>query len=205
MREIWKPLQYCQYYQVSNLGRVRTIPRPVKTHSNIIKIHKVKSVALTDNGHGYKMFGTKFNGKKKNFYIHRVVAELFISNPLNLPEVNHKDADKSNNKKWNLEWVTEQGNREHAKLNGLISKGETSGTNKLTELQVLAIYNKCKNNPFLNRTWLANSYGVRDTTVNKIIYGLRWKHLGLVPLPRQKSLSKGFSYSRLATEPNNTI
>lgn len=119
IEEIWEDLPYCTWYQVSNLGKVRSKERPVKTHSNIVKYHKPKSVSLTDNGHGYKIFGTRVNYLKKNFYIHRVVAGMFVPNPMDLPEVNHKDGDKSNNAYFNLEWVDRQGNVDHAIRSGL--------------------------------------------------------------------------------------
>lgn len=118
--EIWKDLPYCGYYEVSNIGNVRSKSRLVKnSQGNSFKTQKPKSIALTDNGNGYKLFGTRFNGKDKNFYIHRVVATLFIHNPLNLKEVNHKDGNKTNNHHSNLEWTDRTSNILHAVEIGL--------------------------------------------------------------------------------------
>ena len=70
---------------------------------------------------GYKMVRLTINGIKKGYAVHRLVAETFIPNPDNLPVVNHKDGDKTNNNKNNLEWVSQSQNRIHA-INNKISK-----------------------------------------------------------------------------------
>lgn len=69
----------------------------------------------TDNGYGYLIVGLSKNGKRKNFYLHRLVAEAFIPNPENKPEVNHKKGNKYDNRACNLEWVTRSENQIHAK------------------------------------------------------------------------------------------
>jgi hypothetical protein len=61
----------------------------------------------------YKAFGCKINGKKKLFQLHRVVGELFITNPNDLPQINHKDGNPSNNQVENLEWCTNYENSKH--------------------------------------------------------------------------------------------
>jgi hypothetical protein len=177
MIEEWKSLPYCTFYEVSNLGNVRTTERIVQSTAFIRKVHKAKSVALTDNGNGYKLFGTRFQGKKKNFYIHRVVAQLFIVNSSNLPEVNHKDGNKANNRVDNLEWVNRQQNRTHAVINDLVCYGEDVHGNKLTEGQVIEILTAHKNNPSVNRTQLGKKYGVGDSKISGIIKGYSWRRV----------------------------
>lgn len=71
---------------------------------------------------GYRMVLLSFDGKKRDFSIHRLVAEAFIPNPNHLPIVNHKDGNKLNNTVNNLEWATTQDNTIHAIENNLISK-----------------------------------------------------------------------------------
>jgi uncharacterized HNH endonuclease L245 len=75
----------------------------------------------TDNV-GYKQCNLYKDGKKKYVRVHRLVAELFVPNPNNLPQVNHIDGNKLNNHYTNLEWVNNSQNTKHAFDNGLISK-----------------------------------------------------------------------------------
>lgn len=175
MIEIWKDLPYCTYYQVSNFGKVRSKERPVKNRHNGCFIRKAKPVSLNDKGNGYIVFGTRSNGIDKNFHIHRVVAQLFLPNPHNLPEVNHKDGNKANNHVSNLEWATRKTNKHHAVLNNLVAYGEKSAHSKLTENEVLEIISKFKQDPNVNRTRLGNAYGVSDSNILSIIKGNTWK------------------------------
>lgn len=107
--EIWKDIEgYEGMYQVSNMGRVRALDR-VKPNSGgqIAKGHILPSY---NNGNGYLWVSLwKFN-KSKHIYVHRLVAMAFIPNPSNLPIINHKDEDKSNNRHDNLEWCTQKYN-----------------------------------------------------------------------------------------------
>ena len=107
-------------YQVSNLGRVKSLSRSIVYKdgreytypSKIIKNQKVST--------GYRsvmFYGV--NGKKQ-YYVHRLVAETFIPNPQNLVDVNHKDCCKTNNILINLEWCSRSDNIKHAYKNGLI-------------------------------------------------------------------------------------
>ena len=68
-----------------------------------------------ENKKGYLKIGLFQNGKLYKRRVNRLVAQAFISNPDNLPQVNHKDGNKKNNSYTNLEWVTNEENREHAK------------------------------------------------------------------------------------------
>lgn len=109
MEEIWKPVKGFEgYYEVSNLGNVRSIDRIVlDTVRNCERLLKGKILTQRDNGSGYK--GVMFCKEHKlyNKYVHRLVSEAFIPNPDNLPQINHKDEDKSNNRVDNLEWCSQ--------------------------------------------------------------------------------------------------
>ena len=93
-KEIWKDIKGFEgHYQVSNFGRVKSI-----------KFRKERILKPANNGCGYLYVNLSKNGKYNIYLIHRLVALIFISNPNNLPEINHRDEDKTNNKVENLEW-----------------------------------------------------------------------------------------------------
>lgn len=105
-QEIWKPIQgYEDLYEVSNLGRVR------RTELLTFWKHNGKQP--------YYMVGLSKNSKSKKCLVHRLVAEAFIPNPSNLPQVNHKDGNVHNNSVDNLEWCTNAENTKHAYENYL--------------------------------------------------------------------------------------
>lgn len=98
MQEIWKDIKgYEGLYQVSNLGNVRNL----KQNKNLSKI---------DNGNGYLYITLRNKGKRKNHYIHRLVAENFIENFDKNKVINHKDYNKKNNNINNLENITQREN-----------------------------------------------------------------------------------------------
>ena len=107
--EIWKDIEgYEGMYQVSNMGRVRSLDR-VKPNSGG-QIAKGSLKKFGDNGNGYKIVNLYKDNKSCMKYVHRLVAMAFIPNPSNLHIINHKDEDKSNNRYENLEWCTQKYN-----------------------------------------------------------------------------------------------
>lgn len=105
-KEIWKPVVgYEGLYEVSNLGRVRSVDRFVLQQGRQ-QIYRGRIMALTINNSGYKTVRLSSNNKKKGMLVHRLVAESFLSNPYNFPCVNHKDENKLNNNLQNLEWCS---------------------------------------------------------------------------------------------------
>ena len=105
--EEWKNvIGYEGLYEVSNTGQVRSLDRYVKYSNGRICLHKGKVLSPAKDKYGYLAVVLSCNGKQKTIKIHRLVAQAFIENPDNLPEVNHLDEDKTNNNVDNLEWCT---------------------------------------------------------------------------------------------------
>ena len=98
----------------------------IDINGNIYNKRTNKKLKISDNGRGYKKVGLYIEeGKMVNKYIHRLVAETFIDNPNNLPEVNHIDEDKANNSVDNLEWCDRKYNNNYGskpRQNYLIGK-----------------------------------------------------------------------------------
>jgi|SRR5690554_1002267 len=130
------------------------------------------------NEFGYHLVNVQArNGEGwKSRRVHRLVAETFIDNPDNLPEVNHKDCDKSNNCVSNLEWVTSRGNKDHGWLNGLYtSRGELHPDSVLTDEQVHEICRLMEEGA--RNIDLARAFGVHKDTISRIRIGDNWKHI----------------------------
>jgi len=116
MQEIWEDIKgYEGFYQVSNLGRVKSRER-LKRHprgNGYLPVHE-RILRQSKNTWGYSQVTLYKDGKPKtNLPVHRLVAQAFIPNPDCLPEVNHKDENKSNNAVSNLEWCTAKYNENY--------------------------------------------------------------------------------------------
>lgn len=183
MKEIWKTIEDYPNYQVSNLGRVKSLAREWIVGIGNKRFHDEMILKLHNKKRGYKDVCLFKNGKRKYYFVHRLVAQAFILNPENKPEPNHIDGNPSNNKVNNLEWVTKSENRLHAIHTGLaiITKGEDCSWSKLTEAQVrrikwIAKYCKPKNR---SGYWqkLAKSLNVSDSIISMIVHNKRWKEI----------------------------
>lgn len=118
--EIWKPIPgYEGLYEVSNLGRVRSIKYFNPANNKIYIRTRVLKPSKHENG--YLRVGLCKNCKEKKFRIHRLVGMVFISNPNNYLEINHIDGNKENNCVSNLEWCTREYNIKEACRLGLVT------------------------------------------------------------------------------------
>jgi hypothetical protein len=104
--EIWKPIKDYENYEVSNLGRVKSLNYHRENREKILKPLKHRD--------GYLLVVLYKSGKRKHFQIHRLVAQAFILNPENKPCINHIDCNPSNNCVSNLEWCTPKENIQYA-------------------------------------------------------------------------------------------
>lgn len=107
-------------YQVSNYGRVKSLPRVVRKGGKTGEV-LTKEMQLTprQDQNGYTRVYLNENGRTRFMPVHRLVAKAFIPNPDNKPQVNHIDGNKSNNCVSNLEWCTNSENQKHAYRIGL--------------------------------------------------------------------------------------
>lgn len=116
--EIWRPIVgYEGLYEVSSYGRVRSLDRYVKCDYERYRLHKGKVLSPAKDRYGYLSVVLSCNGKHKTITVHRIVAQAFIPNPDNLPEINHRDEDKINNRVDNLEWCTAKYNMNYGTRN----------------------------------------------------------------------------------------
>ena len=107
MIEEWRPIEgYEGLYEVSSYGRVRSLDRYVKYSNGRIHLYKGKVLSPIKDTDGYLKVNLYCNGKNKKCLVHRLISQAFIPNPLGLPQVNHRDEDKSNNSIDNPEWCT---------------------------------------------------------------------------------------------------
>ena len=159
---MWHPIPDCPGYEITEAGEVRSCRcggewRLLKTRIGTIGYW----VATLPHPKGFRPH-----------FIHRILAKLFIPNPENLPEVNHKDGVKSNNALSNLEWTTHRGNLRHASRTGLMPFGDRSGTAKISDKdipEVRRLIQEAKE-PYEK---IAVRFGVTRATIGRFARGKR--------------------------------
>ena len=126
-----------------------------------------RKVKPQPNGKGY----LRISIGGKLMFVHRLVAEKYVPNPENKPQVNHKDGNKLNNRADNLEWVSNQENRDHAVKNGLHLSGDNCPWSKLTWKAVEFI----REHTEYNSNELAEIFGVSSSHIRDIRRGESWE------------------------------
>lgn len=175
--EVWKDIEgYEGLYQVSNLGRVKSLERIDRLERKV----KERMLSIRDNGTGYKFVDLHKNNKAKRFYVHRLVASTFIPNPEYKPEVNHLDGDKANNVVFNLCWSTRKENLRHAANTGLTKRGDQNKLTKIKDADVLFIRENYEAyNEDYNAEALAKKFETTENYIKGIVYGKKRKYVGV--------------------------
>lgn len=172
--EIWKAIEgYEGRYEVSNYGRVKSL--------NYHRTGKEKVLKPAIDSNGYWRVGLYKNSKRKFFSVHRLVAEAFLPNPQNLPEVNHKDENKANNRVENLEWCTAKYNSNYGTHIQRVIKKTTNGKLSKKVLQLDLQGNLIKE--WASAHEVERKLGMYNTCINacckgkiKTAYGFIWKY-----------------------------
>lgn len=173
-------------YEISDIGRVRTIAHILYRKNG--RRHTVKQTYLqpAEDGKGYLRVGLSINGKNTTHKVHRLVAECFIPNPENKPEVNHRFGKKWDNRATELEWATQSQNVQHAFDTGLskpnygprtntenFKRGAYNSATKLTLANVLSA--RLLRQSGMSFQKIADQFGVNKKTMMNAIKGQTWK------------------------------
>jgi hypothetical protein len=180
--ERWKAVRgYKDFYEVSNRGRVKSLPRHVvgKDGRQMYFPEKIlsqgkKRVKKTH----YLSVALCKHKDPKNFLVHRLVAIAFLPNPEKKRFVNHKDGVKTNNHSSNLEWCTSKENAEHASKLGLLTGRNHGGgpyPQKLNKEQVLEI-RRMRQKKIFART-VAKQFSISEGMVREIEHRRTWRHV----------------------------
>ena len=162
MKEVWKDIEgYEGLYQISNLGRVKRV-----ITDRILKGKKHKD--------GYLLVDLYKNSVGAGKTIHRLVAQAFIPNPENKPQVNHTDEDKTNNMVSNLEWMTAKENNNHGTRNERAGKA----ISKSQSIPIIATNLKTGESiEFYGSNECARQLGLHQSSITKVLKG-RLKQTG---------------------------
>lgn len=187
MEEIWKPIKgYEGYYEISNYGNVKGVDRYIKNKWGTLTLWKGRLLKLKIDDDGYNRVGLYKNGKYSNYGVHRLVAEAFIPNQNNLPQINHKNENKTDNfvyvnsygtvniEKSNLEWCTNEYNLKYGhRLEKAQEKRKIPILQFTKELEFVAYYKSATDAALINGfdnsniTWCAKGH-------LKSAYGYVW-------------------------------
>lgn len=184
--EIWKDIKgFEEFYEVSNLGRIRSKDRIQKVPFGRQGVVCARILKTQPNSRGYlRVVLSDRKGKKEAYFVHRLVAQAFVKNPQNLPVVNHLDFDYTNNRADNLEWTTFKGNMQYSCVRGRFTRTKewlenqkrgidlamakpVIGTNETTgETVFFKVLNDCAKS------------GFQPSCVSNCCTGKRKRHLG---------------------------
>lgn len=177
--EEWMKIPNYPLYEASNMGNIKTFNWKNKGLERIMK------PALDKSGYLRTMLMNE-DGKFNTVKVHRIIAQTFLNNPENKPQINHKNCIKTDNRVLNLEWCTASENQIHAyKEKRRNISGENNPATNLTDKQVIEIRSKYTYNRrggkgidgVITKSILSKEYGVAIWVIKQIVRGKTWKHL----------------------------
>lgn len=177
--ENWKPISGWEgLYEVSDIGRIRSVERVVRCRDGTRTAPSVVR-KLNPNRKGYLQAHLSAGDRRAVVAVHLAVATAFIPNPKQKPTVNHRHGDKRNNAATNLEWATFVENNNHALATGLRvnPRGSLHGMAVLNEVSVLAIKRELAEGKKQNA--IAREWNVSNSLINQIANGAIWQHVSL--------------------------
>ena len=169
------------YYEVSSLGRVRSVTRMVSTRKSYLKPLTGRVLKQGQSTTGYPSVMLCVDGNHKFRKVHRLVGMAFVPNPNQYAELNHIDGNPQNGAASNLEWCSRQHNIAHAWETGLSKvhynrkRGAEQYLSKLTEDQVRQI--RLERAAGAEIIPLGRKYGVNHSTISSICLRKTWKHI----------------------------
>lgn len=169
MKEIWLPVNgYEGLYEVSNFGRILSLPRKFASYK-VLKPVMAKC--------GYMVVCLHKNKKQKNHYIHSLVLNAFLGNKIGY-QCNHKNADKTDNNLFNLEWSTGKENNQHARKLGLqkVPRGEELPQSKLNDDKVRRI-RKLYNSGIKSLVYLSKIFQIGKGSIFHVVHYKTWRHI----------------------------
>lgn len=175
--ENWADIQdYEGYYQVSNMGRIKSLQRMIIDKNGSYRFFWEK-ILRQSKSRGYLVVGLSIESQNKVKSVHRLVGIHHVPNPENKPEINHKKGIKIDNRATELEWMTHAENSQHAVDSGLTKneKGAKGGRAKLSEQQVVEIKRLIKVG--MKQKTIASMFGVLPTNISAINKKIIWKWL----------------------------
>lgn len=172
MSELWKEIKNTEgNYLVSNKGRIFAKSRMVKNGDNTFRYTNSHFMTPRKQNSGY----LTVHIMNKNKLIHRLVAEAFIDNPLNYPQVNHRDEDKTNNCVDNLEWCTSKYNMNY---------GNRRKKEKQSKIKLYSVQNIDTGEIFISPKEAGEKYGINNDCITlscrgktKRAGGYRWRYI----------------------------